>query len=255
LLAPGDLIVLASDADDVDDLWTGLKATRGGVVHKVVAQTASTAEIELASAAGLPLVAAADTIRVVGRSGTATVDSVGAPAPGSDFVWLRADDHCRVFAANNPMSAEQIDLEGPDADLRHFPGLDGEPVSISGVELQRRAVNGALMQLVTFELAQDTAASFVPQSPIGLLHVFSHGTTGDPAASMLSYRADALGYTNIVAAATDTVETLSMTALTGTSGNPDKLTFSAHSDGRIYVENRMAGAPRTVSLFVVGAPL
>jgi hypothetical protein len=32
-------------------------------------------------------------------------------------------------------------------------------------------------------------------------------------------------------------------------------TFSAHSDGKIYVENRLVGPPRTVSLFVVGAPL
>ena len=64
-----------------------------------------------------------------------------------------------------------------------------------------------------------------------------------------------MGYTNIVAAATSAVEVLPLTALTGTSGNPNKLTFSAHSDGRIYVENRLVGAPRTVSLFVIGAPL
>jgi hypothetical protein len=255
LLAPGDLIVLASDADDVDDLWTSLKATRGGVVHKVNGQTASTADFELASAATLPVLVPTDTIRVVGRSGTATVDSVGAVAPGADFTWLRADDHCRVFAANNPMPGDQIELEGPNADLRHFPGLNDEPVAISGVELQRQAVNGALIQLVTFELAQDTAVSFVPQSPIGLLHVFSHGALGDPAASMLSYRADALGYTDIVARATTDLEVLPLTALTGTSGDPNKLTLSAHSDGRIYVENRLVPSPRTVSLFVIGAPL
>jgi Pectate lyase superfamily protein len=255
LLAPGDLIVLASDPDDLDDLWTSLKATRGGVVHKVNAQTASTATIELAAATVLPVIIAADTIRVVGRSGTAVVLSVGSAAPAAGSAWLRADDHCRVFAANNPMPANQIELEGPDADLRHFPGLGNEPVSISGVELQRQAVNGALIQLITVVLAQDTATSFVPQSPIGLLQVFSHGAAADPAASMLSYRAHVLGYTNIVAAATSAVEVLPPTALTGTSGNPNKLTFSAHSDGRIYVENRLVGAPRTVSLFVIGAPL
>jgi Pectate lyase superfamily protein len=265
LLAAGDLIVLAADLDDVDDLWTALKATRGGVVHKVTAQTAGTATIELASAGALPVLAAADIIRVVGRSGTATVDSVSAGMPASDFVWLRADDHCRVFAANNPMPADQIELEGPDADLRHFPGLDDAPVAISGVELQRQAINGALVQLLTFEIAQDAAVSFVPQSPIGLVHVFSHGAAGDPAASVLSYRADGLGYTQIVAKSTyavpsvnpamSDVEVKQLTALTGTTGAPNVFTFSAHSDGRIYVENRKAGAPRTVSLFVVGAPL
>jgi hypothetical protein len=256
LLAPGDLIVLASDSDDVDDLWTSLKATRGGIVHKVNAQTASTATIELATATMLPALAIADTVRVVGRFGTSTVASVGSAAPASQSTWLRADDHCRVFAANNPMPADQIELEGPDADLRHFPGMDGEPVSISGVELRHRAVNGALSQLVTFEIAQNAAISFIPQSPIGLLHVFSHGALGDPAASVLTYRADALGYTRIVAKPeTSAVGVRQLTALTGTTGDPNEFTFSAHSNGRIYVENRLVGPPRTVSLFVIGAPL
>jgi Pectate lyase superfamily protein len=264
LLAPGDLIVLAADADDVDDLWTALKATRGGVVHKVNAQTASTATIELASAATLPVPVAADVIRVFGRSGTAGVASVGAPAPSGTFTWLRADDHCRVFAANNPMPADQIELEGPDADLRHFPGQAGEPVAISGVDLQRGAVNGALTRLVTFEIAQNAAINFVPPSPIGLLHVFSHGSLGDPAAAVLSYRADAVGYTQIVAKSTyavpgvnpamSDVEVEQLTALTGTTGSDNVFTFSAHTDGKIYVENRKVGS-RTVSLFVIGAPL
>ena len=157
LLAPGDLIVLASDPDDLDDLWTSLKATRGGVVHKVNAQTASTATIELAAATMLPVIIAADTIRVVGRSGTAIVSSVGGAAPAAASIWLRADDHCRVFSANNPMPATQIELEGPNADLRHFPGLAGEPVRVSGVELHRGAVNGALVRLFTFTIAQNTA--------------------------------------------------------------------------------------------------
>jgi hypothetical protein len=263
LLAPGDLIVLAADPDDVDDLWTALKATRGGVVHKVNAQTASTATIELASAANLPVPLAADVVRVFGRSGTAGVASVGAPAASGTFTWLRADNHCRVFAANNPMPSDQIELEGPDADLRHFPGQGSEPVAISGVELQRGAVNGALTRLLTFEIAQNAAISFIPPSPIGLLHVFSHGSLGDPAAAVLSYRADPLGYTQIVAKSTYTVpsvnpamsdvEVKQLTALTGTTGTSGMFTFSAHTNGRIYVENRKTGA-RTVSLFVIGAP-
>jgi hypothetical protein len=200
LLAPGDLIVLASDPDDVDDLWTSLKATRGGVVHKVNAQTASTADFELASATILPVPAVADTVRVVGRFGTATVDSVGSAAPAAAFTWLRADDHCRVFAANNPMPVDQIELEGPDADLRHFPGLDGDPVSISGVELDHGAVNGALVRLFTFTIPQDTAISFTPPSPVGMVQAFAQSlAVGDPIAAIFTYRADALGYTELLA--------------------------------------------------------
>ena len=51
------------------------------------------------------------------------------------------------------------------------------------------------------------------------------------------------------------VEVKQLTALTGTTGNANMFTLSAHTDGKIYVENRKVGAPRTVSLFVVGAPL
>jgi hypothetical protein len=265
LLAQGDLIVLSSDPDDIDDHWTSLKATRGGVVQKVISQTTATASIKLASATGLPRAQAGDVVRVVGRFGTALVDSVGASTTAGDFIWLHADNHARVFAAHNPMPREQIELGGANSDLRHWPGLGGEAVEISGVELDRGAVNGALTRLYTFEIAQDTAISFTPQSPIGLLHVFSHGALGDPAAAVLSYRADALGYTQIVAKSTypvpaqnpamSDVEVVQLTPLTGTTGDPNVFTFSAHTDGKIYVENRKVGSPRTVSLFVVCAPL
>jgi Pectate lyase superfamily protein len=253
-LAPGDLIVLADDADDIDDLWTAIKATRAGVVHEVLNQTTASADVALASAAGRPLVQPGDSIRVVGRSGTATVDSIGPSAPAATFTWLRTEDHARVLAAHNPMPADQIVLGGSNADLRHLPGVPAEPVAISGVELRRGTVNGALTRLVTLELVQDTAASFTPDSIIGMVHVFGHSSLGDPSAAVFSYRADALGYTELVAGV-GTVEVQQRTALTGTSGNVGSFTFSAHTDGKIYIENRLVGSSRTVSLFVVGAPL
>ena len=219
LLAPGDLVVLAADADDIDELWTALKATRAGVVHEVISQTTDSAEIALASAAHQPLPQSGDVIRVVGRAGTATVDSVGASAPAATFVWLRADDHSRILAAHNPMPADQIDLLGSNAELRHLPGLAGEPVAISGVQLRQGAVNGALTRLVTLEIAQNTAVSFTPDSIIGMVHVFGHAALGDPSAAVFSYRADALGYTQLVAGV-GTVEVEQGTALTGTTGNP-----------------------------------
>jgi hypothetical protein len=223
-------------------------------VHEVVSQTTTSAEVALASAAGRPLVQTSDEVRVVGRSGTATVANVGAGVPTAAFVWLRADDHCRVLASHNPMAADQIELLGDDAELRHLPGLAGEPVGISGVEIRRGAVNGALTRLITLEVAQNTAVSFAPDSTIGMVHVFGHSSLGDPSAAIFSYRVDALGYAELVAGVSS-VELTQGTALTGTTGNPNVFTFSAHSDGKIYVENRLVGPPRTVSLFVIGAPL
>jgi hypothetical protein len=258
LLQAGDLIILSSDADDVDDHWTSLKATRGGVVHKVVSQTAATATIELATATVSPMIQAGDEIRVVGRFGTAMVDSVGASAPAGEFTWLRAEDHCRVFAAHNPMSADQIALGGANSDLRYLPGLGGEVVEISGVELDHGAVNGALVRLFSFTIAQDTAVSFTPPSTLGMVQAFAQSlATADPVAAIFSYRADGLGYTELLASGSTNpsdVEVLQLTALTGTTGTAGKFTYSAHTDGKIYIENRRSGSPHTVAVHVVGAP-
>lgn len=253
LLQPGDLIVLASDADDVDDLWTSLKATRGGVVHTIPSQTTGTASVRLAKAAMLPLVAPGDSIRVVGRSGVATVDSVGAIGPANQFVWLRADDHCRVFAAHDPMPANRIELLGSAAQLTHLPGLGGEPAAVAGVAFSKGTINGGFARLVTLEIAPNTAVSFTPDSTIGMVHAFGHGSLGDPIGCVFSYRADAVGYTQLIAGPS-TVATLPPTALTGTTGTAGKFTFSAHTDGKIYVENRLTGTWK-VSLYVLGVPL
>jgi hypothetical protein len=257
LLQAGDLIVLASDADDFDDHWTALKATRAGVVHNVVTQTTTTAEFEIASATIVPLIQAGDAIRVVGRFGTATVDSVGASAPAATFTWLRADDHSRVFAAHNPMPVDQIQLAGAGTELRYFPGLGGETAEISGVELDRGAVNGALLRLMSFKIAQDTAISFTPPAASGMVQAFAQSLAlGDPITAIFAYRADGLGYTELLAVGTTTtsdVEVAQLTALTGTTGTAGKFTYSAHTDGKIYIENRRSGPPHTVAVYVIGA--
>jgi Pectate lyase superfamily protein len=260
LLQAGDLIVLSSDADDIDDHWTSLKATRGGVVHKVVGQTVATATIELAIATVSPVVQAGDEIRVVGRFGTAIVDSVGASAPAGEFTWLRAEDHCRVFAVHNPMLVDQIALGGANGDLRYLPGLGGEVVEISGVELDHGAVNGALVRLFSFTIAQDTAVSFTPPATVGMVQAFAMSlATGDPITAIFSYRADGLGYTELLAKGTtdptgSDVQVRQLTALTGTTGTAGEFTYSAHTDGKIYIENRRSGPPHTVAVYVVGAP-
>jgi hypothetical protein len=258
LLQAGDLIVLSSDTDDVDDHWTSLKATRGGVVHKVVSQTTTTASLELATATVAPLIQPGDVIRAVGRFGTAMVDSVGVSAPAGEFIWLRADDHCRVFAAHNPMPVDQIDLVGPDSELRYLPGLGGEIAEISGVELDQGAVNGALVRMFSFTIAQDTAVSFTPPSTVGMVQAFAQSlTTGDPITAIFAYRADPLGYTELLATGVTSlssdVAVAQLTALTGTTGTVGKFTYAAHSDGKIYIENRRAGPPQTVAVYVIGA--
>ena len=259
LLQAGDLIVLASDADDVNDHWTVLKATRGGVVHKVISQTTSTAAVKLASATIVPLIEVGDEIRVVGRFGTALVDSVGASAPAAEFIWLRADDHCRVFAAHNPMPIDQIELAGAESDLRYLPGLGGEALRSPGSSSTRGPSMAPRSSMFTFTIAQNTAVSFTPPATIGMVQAFAPSLAlGDPITAIFAYRADGLGYTELLAkgvTVTSDVAVAQLTALSGTTGAVGKFTYSAHTNGKIYIENRRSGSSsHTVAVYVVGAP-
>ena len=151
-----------------------------------------------------------------------------------------------------------IELEGPNADLRDFPGLTGEPVRVSGVELNHGAVNGALVRMFTFTIAQNAAVSFTPPATTGMVQAFAQSLAlGDPIAAIFSYRADALGHTELLAKGVTTppnnVAVLQRTALTGTTGSVGAFTYSAHTDGKIYIENRLSGPPHTVAVYVIGA--
>jgi hypothetical protein len=155
------------------------------------------------------------------------------------------------------MPVGQIEILGANADLRYWPGRGDEAVQISGVELDQGAVNGARVRLVTFTIAQNTAVSFTPPSTIGMVQAFATNLSlGDPITAIFSYRADGLGHTELLAKGVTNpsdVEVRQLTALTGTTGTAGKFTYSAHTDGKIYIENRRSGPPHTVAVYVVGA--
>ena len=95
--------------------------------------------------------------------------------------------------------------------------------------------------------------SFTPDATIGMVQAFtSNLVTGDPIAALFSYRVDSVGYTELLAGAGN-VAVMQRTALTGTTGTVGKFTYSAHTDGKIYIENRKAAEPITVNLFVIGS--
>ena len=113
-----------------------------------------------------------------------------------------------------------------------------------------------VVQLLTFTIAQNTAVSFTPPSTIGMVQAFATSLSlGDPITALFSYRADGLGHTELLAKGITNpsdVEVRQLTALTGTTGTAGKFTYSAHTDGKIYIENRRSGPPHTVALYLVG---
>jgi hypothetical protein len=255
LLDIGDIIVPDTDPDDVSDTWTVLKATRAAIVRSITSQSTSDAVIEAVVAGPATMLQASDTVRALGRTGTATVDSVSTFVPADPDTWLIADPGCRILATHNAMPETGIQTGGEVSDRHIIPGRTDEAASISGVALESGAVNGALSRLETVELATDTAASVVPPATSGMLMVFSGGAADDPAAGLISYNASAPGHTTLVGgAAVPSLEVVQATALDGMSGSAGAVTVSAHSDGRIYVENRRSGAVRRISLYMIAAP-
>jgi hypothetical protein len=117
-----------------------------------------------------------------------------------------------------------------------------------------------LVRMFSFTIAQDTAVSLTPPSTVGMVQTFAQSLgLGDPIAAIFTYRADALGYTELLAKGGITVDpsdvnVLQRTALTGTTGAPGQFTYSAHTDGKIYIENRRSGPPHTVAVYVIGVP-
>ena len=79
------------------------------------------------------------------------------------------------------------------------------------------------VRMFTFSIAQNAAVSFTPPATVGMVQAFAQSLAlGDPIAAIFSYRADALGYTELLAKGVTTspndVAVLQRTALTGTTG-------------------------------------
>lgn len=92
----------------------------------------------------------------------------------------------------------------------------------------------------SFTIADDAAVSFTPLSAQGVMTVIS---ATNLASNLVRYEADASPQCNLAIASAATAATTGV--LTGTTGTDGNLTFSAHTDWRVYIENRRGA---TISL-------
>lgn len=113
--------------------------------------------------------------------------------------------------------------------------------------LANTAVLLAALRSNSQALNDDTAHSFIPAQDRGVVIVWT-GASGEES-GIYAYRVTAtsnycklLVGGNVVAAATG--------ALAGTTGTDANITVSAHTDGKIYLENRRGGA-RTLFWLVI----
>ncbi len=98
-------------------------------------------------------------------------------------------------------------------------------------------VDGNITTSHAVSIADDAVYSWTPGSTTGMVLIGHGASTYTTAWGMAVYRTVATVFTtSMLASANFNVAT---GALTGTTGTDGKITFSAHSDGKCYIENRL----------------
>lgn len=99
----------------------------------------------------------------------------------------------------------------------------------------------------TGDLTDDSVYSFTPKNAIGLLMIGARASNHGNASGLFIYRTSSTLFCSIIAQKASSIE-VTTGVLTGTTGTDNRLTVSTHTDGKIYIENRMG---LTVSLNVI----
>ncbi|MGB1547120.1 MAG: hypothetical protein ACPHIA_01120 [Alphaproteobacteria bacterium] len=115
-----------------------------------------------------------------------------------------------------------------------------------------KTLAGTKVDFQTFTLATDTATSFTPPANSGIALAFGLNQLGDSAGAVFSWRVDGFRFCDLIANVTGVESTTG--ALTGTTGNTDTITYSAHTDGKLYIENRLASTRDIAILLFATAP-
>jgi hypothetical protein len=91
-------------------------------------------------------------------------------------------------------------------------------------------------------MADDTAFSFIPLRTHGIVQVFSHNSS--TFYGVATYRALSSGHDCDLITGGSTTANVEVTtgALAGTTGTDAKFTISAHTNGRVYFENRLGSS-------------
>ena len=100
-------------------------------------------------------------------------------------------------------------------------------------------ITGTKFNSFTYTLADDTATSFTPPSTSGLLIVTAGGSSRYALYNYTVVSGQAANF-NSVSAGVNILQTTG--ALTGTTGTDAKATISGHTDGKIYIENRLGAS-------------
>ena len=102
----------------------------------------------------------------------------------------------------------------------------------------------------SFTLADDTAISITPLYQSGVVILHSSLQAAMDEAAIVAYRTQATADTSLLAKTTPSNIVVTTGALTGTTSTDGKWTISAHTDFKIYVENRLGASNDFRGVFI-----
>lgn len=145
-------------------------------------------------------------------------------------------------------------LTASTAELNKTDGVAGDIVGTTDTQtltnktLTDPSINGGdIDSSIRQSIADDDVYSFTPSQSTGFLMVSVSSHIRFYA--FIAYRAATTPWINKISGDSDLVTTTG--ALTGTTSTDAKYTISAHSDGKIYIENRLGGT-RAFYFTVIG---
>ncbi len=115
-----------------------------------------------------------------------------------------------------------------------------------------KTLAGASVDFQTFAIATDAAVSLTPPKNSGIALAFGLNQLGDSGGALFSWRVDSFRFCDLIANISGVEATTGI--LTGTTGNTNTVTYSAHTDGKLYIENRLASTRNIAVLLFATDP-
>ncbi|PCJ59370.1 MAG: hypothetical protein COA65_06310 [Rhodospirillaceae bacterium] len=115
-----------------------------------------------------------------------------------------------------------------------------------------KTLAGTQVDFQTFAIATDSAISFTPPKNSGIALAFGLNQFGDSGGALFSWRTDGFRFCDLIANITGVEATTG--ALTGTTGNTNTVTYSTHTDGKLYIENRLTSTRNIAILLFATDP-
>lgn len=199
---------------------------------------------------GSPTLKASSTDVSTGDKAKIIFDSKNASSTNISFATLVGESATVTAGAEDGVLKIQTVRAGTDAArIKVGAGLYTSGVSDPGTDaIAAKKVQAGVSLTDNTSLADDAATSFTPEVTSGF--IFVHTQNGN-ANNRLMAQFCTTGTALMSSISIGTVYNATTGTLAGTTGTDTKITVSAHTDGKIYIENR-SGSTAVIKYTIIG---